>query len=85
MYLKIITLAICPVFHLYKCKSNCQKIIKIIFEELGAKMDHTDTEIYSYLGIKFVIVRIFSLLICCENEYQVKKLGICQQRQHSSL
>ena len=50
-----------------------------------AKMDHTDTEIVSYLGIKYVIVRIFSLLICCENEYQVKKLGICQQRQHSSL
>ena len=36
-------------------------------------MDPTDTEIYSYLGIKFVIVRIFSLRICCENEYQVKK------------
>ena len=28
MYLKIITLAICPRFHLYKCKSNCQKIIR---------------------------------------------------------
>ena len=38
-------------------------------------MDHTDTEIFSYLGIKYVIVRIFSLLICCENEYQVKNLA----------
>ena len=65
-------------------------MIKIIFGvfvcySLMQKMDHTDTEIFSYLGIKYIIVRLFSLLICGENEYQVKKLGICQQRQHSSL
>ena len=48
-------------------------MIKIIFGGLMQKMDHTDTEIFSYLGIKYIIVRLFSLLICGENEYQVKK------------
>ena len=72
MYLQIITLAILLRLYLYKCKPNCQIMIKIIFGVMQ-KMDHTDTEIFSYLGIEYVIVRIFSLLICCANEYQVNK------------